>query len=156
MPYTYNYPRPALTVDAVVFRKDGQDLKVALIQRKDPPFKKMWALPGGFVDIDETLAQAVHRELLEETGLKCIHLKQLHTFGAIGRDPRGRTVSVVYYGYVNHDQKLKAGDDAKKAGWFSVHKLPELAFDHQEILELAISRIGISSNPETENTILGP
>jgi len=140
MSYTYDYPRPALTVDAVIFKREGQDLKVLLIQRKYPPFEGQWALPGGFVNMDETLEQAVHRELLEETGLRCIHLEQLHAFGAIGRDPRGRTVSVVYWGFTDHDQKPKAGDDAISAAWFSINKLPPLAFDHNEILNIAIKK----------------
>ena len=141
MPYTYKYPRPALTVDAIIFNKVQVDIKVLLIKRKYFPFEGKWALPGGFVDMDETLEQAIHRELKEETGLKCIKLQQLHTFGAIDRDPRGRTVSVVYWGFAGHNQKIKAGDDAKEAAWFSIHKLPSLAFDHTRILEMALQKV---------------
>ena len=98
MSYTYDYPRPALTVDAVVFRKTTKQLEVLLIQRKHYPFEGMWALPGGFVEMEETVEQAVVRELEEETSLKIEGLKQLHTFSELGRDPRGRTISVTFYG----------------------------------------------------------
>src|SRR5689334_9851507 len=100
MPYTYEYPRPSLTVDAVVFGFDDQDLKVLLIQRGLEPFLGRWALPGGFVRMDESLESSVRRELKEETGLGNIFLEQLYTFGDTGRDPRGRVVSVAYYGLV--------------------------------------------------------
>ena len=105
MPYTYDYPRPALTVDAVVFRKNAKQLEVLLIQRKHYPFKGMWALPGGFVEMDETVETAVVRELEEETNLKLEGLEQLHTFSELGRDPRGRTVSVTFFGERSIDQE---------------------------------------------------
>ena len=101
MPFTYEYPRPALTVDCVVFGLDEQDLKVLLIERDLEPFKGKWALPGGFVRMDEDLEQAARRELREETGLEGVFLEQLYTFGDPGRDPRGRVVSVAYYALVN-------------------------------------------------------
>ncbi len=134
MSFTYKYPRPALTVDAIVFRKTP-DLQVLLIQRLNEPFKEMWAFPGGFVDMDETVEVAVERELEEETALTGIVLKQFQTFSAIDRDPRHRTVSVVFYGFANEKAIPKAGDDAKNVRWFGLDNLPKLAFDHQEILE---------------------
>lgn len=145
MTFTYKYPRPALTVDAVVFLKDALKTEVLLIQRKNPPFQSGWALPGGFVDMDETLETAVHRELLEETGLKNIRLSQLHAFSTPGRDPRGHTISVVFWGVLEVDQIAKAGDDAQNAEWFDLNNLPKLAFDHDEILEMAISTFRNSS-----------
>jgi len=133
MPYCYKYPRPALTVDALVF---SSDKKVLLIQRKNPPFKGLWALPGGFVDMDETPEAAVERELEEETGLKGITLKQFHTYGALNRDPRHRTVSIVFIGEVGGSGNyIPSGmDDAVDAGWFSVDDLPNIAFDHKKII----------------------
>lgn len=141
MPYTYDYPRPALTVDAVVFRQ-GEILEVLLIQRKHYPFEGMWALPGGFVDMDETVEEAVVRELYEETHLKFDQLKQLHTFSALGRDPRGRTVSVTFYGKITiENAEVQGGDDASDAKWFRMSQLPELAFDHIEAIQMAFERL---------------
>ena len=142
MPYTYDYPRLALTVDAVVFRKHEKEFEVLLIQRKHYPFEGMWALPGGFVDMDETVEQAVVRELYEETNLKFDQLEQLHTFSALGRDPRGRTVSVTFFGLI--DQKhtdVRGGDDASDAKWFKMSSVPPLAFDHIEAINMALQRI---------------
>lgn len=136
--YCYEYPRPALTVDSVVFGLDAEDLKVLLVRRRSEPFAGSWALPGGFVDIDEPLETAALRELEEETCVRGVALEQLHTFGAPGRDPRGRTVSVVYVGLVdlaNHPPE--AASDAAEAVWFPVSSLPPLAFDHDQILALA-------------------
>jgi len=142
MPYTYDYPRPALTVDAVVFRKNTEQLEVLLIQRKHYPFEGMWALPGGFVEIEETVETAVVRELEEETNLKVEGLKQLHTFSELGRDPRGRTVSVTFYGITPFETStVKGGDDAADARWFLLKDMPELAFDHIEAVEMALKRI---------------
>lgn len=142
MSFTYKYPRPALTVDCVIFNKPQQDLMVLLIQRKHPPFKGQWAFPGGFVDMDEELEVAAARELMEETGLKPQGLTQLHTYGTIGRDPRGRTVSVVYIGFADaENDQPKAGDDAQNAKWFSLKEIPDLAFDHYEILKHALQKI---------------
>ncbi len=140
MSHTYTYPRPALTVDAVVFRERNDSRELLLIRRGQPPFEGAWALPGGFVDMDETLDEAVHRELKEETAIQQLKLEQLHTFGALDRDPRGRTVSVVYWGWLNENQYAVAGDDASEAQWFSIAKLPHLAFDHQEVIAMAINR----------------
>ncbi|HBG48144.1 MAG TPA: NUDIX hydrolase [Cyanobacteria bacterium UBA9971] len=138
------YKNPALTTDIILFSCDGEkDLKVLLIKRKYEPFKDKWAFPGGFVEYDEELETAAHRELEEETGIKDLCLKQLGTFGRVGRDPRGRTVSVVYYAFVDDASKLnvKAQDDAKDARWFNIKKLPELAFDHAEILDCALANV---------------
>lgn len=142
MPYTYDYPRPALTVDCVVFGLDQEDLKVLLIQRDREPFAGMWALPGGFVDMEETPEEAARRELNEETGLADVYLEQLYTFGDPHRDPRGRTVSVAHYALVNiADHQATAADDARNVAWFPVRKLPALAFDHDKILQMAHERL---------------
>jgi 8-oxo-dGTP diphosphatase len=144
MPYTYDYPRPALTVDCVVFGLDEEDLKVLLIQRELPPFKDRWALPGGFVRIEESVDDAARRELREETGLTLndLYLEQLYTFGDVGRDPRGRVVSVAYYALVNlADHRVQAATDARDAAWFSVSDTPSLAFDHDEVLAAALGRL---------------
>ncbi|MEZ6072052.1 MAG: NUDIX domain-containing protein [Pirellulales bacterium] len=142
MVHTYEFARPALTVDIVVFGLDEEDLKVMLIQRDLAPFDGQWALPGGFVRVEETLDAAARRELVEETGLKDIYLEQLYTFGAVERDPRERVVTVAYYALVNlegHD--VQASTDARNAAWFPVSDLPELAFDHEEILDAAYERL---------------
>jgi 8-oxo-dGTP diphosphatase len=142
MPHTYQYPRAALTVDGVVFGFDGGELKVLLIQRGLEPFKGKWALPGGFVRVDETLDDAARRELVEETGLANVFLEQLYTFGTVKRDPRERVVSVAYYALVKlSDHKAKAATDAAEANWFPVSQLPKLAFDHADIVALALTRL---------------
>lgn len=142
MPYTYQYPRAALTVDCVVFGLDEQELKVMLIQRGLPPFEGKWALPGGFVRVDETLDEAARRELEEETGLRKIFLEQLYTFSEVDRDPRERVVSVAYYALVNlRDHQVQAASDAREAAWFGVHDVPSLAFDHAEILRMSLERL---------------
>ena len=142
MAYSYEYPRPALTVDVVVFALDEEDLKVMLIQRDLEPFAGQWALPGGFVHVQETLDEAARRELEEETGLRNIFLEQLYTFGDMDRDPRERIVTVAYYALVNlegHD--VRAASDARNAAWFAVNDLPKLAFDHEKILAAAYERL---------------
>lgn len=139
--YTYKYPRPALTVDMLVTRVVDSKLEVLLIQRLNPPFKDCWALPGGFVDMDETLEQAAARELVEEAGLKSIELKQVKAYSAIDRDPRGRTVSVLFTGQATPESIIKAGDDAKNAAWFCTNQLPPLAFDHDEIIREVLNLI---------------
>ena len=142
MSYTYEYPRAALTVDCVIFGLDEHELKVMLIQRGLPPFEGKWALPGGFVRLDETLDEAARRELEEETGLRRIFLEQLYTFSQVDRDPRERVVSVAYYALVNlRDHQVRAATDARDAAWFGVHDVPSLAFDHAEILRLALERL---------------
>jgi 8-oxo-dGTP diphosphatase len=138
----YTYARPALTVDIVVFALDDAGLKVMLIQRDLEPFAGRWALPGGFVRVDESLDEAARRELQEETGLRNLYLEQLYTFGDLGRDPRERVVTVAYYALVNiagHD--IRATTDARQARWFAVDQLPRLAFDHARILEAALTRL---------------
>ncbi len=143
MPYTYEYPRPALTVDCVIFGLDeSHKLKVLLIQRAHGPFQGQWALPGGFVDMNEALETAALRELEEETGVKDVFIEQLFTFGAPGRDPRGRVVSVAYYALVNlEEHPVQAASDARRVKWFQTDQLPALAFDHEHILQVAVARL---------------
>lgn len=142
MPHTYKYPRAALTVDCVVFGFDEGELKVLLIQRALDPFKGKWAMPGGFVHVDETLDAAARRELAEEAGLREVFLEQLYTFGAVDRDPRERVVSVAYYALVQlAAHKTKAATDATEARWFPVSQVPKLAFDHAEILATGLARL---------------
>jgi 8-oxo-dGTP diphosphatase len=142
MPYTYEYPRAALTVDCVVFGFDEAELKVLLIQRGLAPFKGKWALPGGFVRVDETIDNAARRELSEETGLENVFLEQLYTFGAVDRDPRERVVSVAYYALVKLAEHPATGaTDASDAAWFPAAKPPALAFDHSDILHAALERL---------------
>jgi 8-oxo-dGTP diphosphatase len=144
MPHTYEYPRPAVTVDCVVFGLDlsAADLKILLIQRSGEPFANHWALPGGFVDMDETLDAAAKRELQEETGLSRLYLEQLYTFGDPGRDPRDRVITVAYYALVKlTDFNPRAASDAKDVAWFAVSDLPPLAFDHDQVIETALTRL---------------
>lgn len=142
MSFTYEYPRPALTVDCVVFGFDEGALKVLLITRDVPPFRGRWALPGGFVNLDENLEEAARRELREETGIDRVFLEQLYTFGAVDRDPRERVVTVAYYALVKlSDHKIVAATDASRAAWFAVDDLPALAFDHAEIVDVALARL---------------
>jgi 8-oxo-dGTP diphosphatase len=132
--YTYQYPRSALTVDAIVLRKEQDKWQLLLIERGIEPFKGKWALPGGFVNMDELLEKACIRELEEETGLKVDQMFQFKTFDAVDRDPRHRTISVVHYTILEDNQEIRAGDDAKKAAWFPLDRLPDLAFDHAKII----------------------
>lgn len=142
MKYSYEYPRAALTVDCVVFGLDEDDLQILLIQRDLPPFEGDWALPGGFVRLEETLDEAALRELSEETGLKNVYLEQLYSFGTVNRDPRERVVTVAYYALVNlSDYRVQAATDARNAAWFAVDDIPSLAFDHDQILEMAHERL---------------
>jgi 8-oxo-dGTP diphosphatase len=142
MPYTYEFPRASLTVDCVIFGLDEGDLKVLLIQRDLEPFKGKWALPGGFVRLNETLDEAALRELQEETGVSNVYLEQLYTFGDIARDPRERVVTVSYYALAKlSDHRIKATTDARDAAWFSVSDMPGLAFDHEKIFETALARL---------------
>jgi 8-oxo-dGTP diphosphatase len=143
MAYTYDYPRPSLTVDCIIFGLDESSrLKVLLIQRANEPFKHHWALPGGFVDENETLEAAALRELKEETGVSDVFIEQLFTFGTPGRDPRGRVVTIAFYALINlGEHKIGADTDAADVKWFPINKLPQLAFDHAEILEMAINRL---------------
>jgi len=141
--YTYDWPRPMVTADAAVFAFFTGKPKVLLVNRGNEPFKGKWALPGGFVDIDEELADAAARELAEETGLTDIAMEQIRTFGRCGRDPRGRQITVVYMAIATKgNTKVQPGDDAAQARWFDIRKLPpDMAFDHDEVLAFAISRL---------------
>ena len=130
--YTYKYPRPALTVDAILISKQNS---VLLIERGGEPFKGKWALPGGFIEMDEPLDTACLRELEEETGIRVGELIQFKAYGAVNRDPRGRTISVIFYAFTEDELAANAGDDAANAKWFPIDQLPELAFDHQLILD---------------------
>lgn len=142
MAFTYEYPRPCLTVDVVVFGIDEGDLKVLLIQRGQAPFEGRWALPGGFVRLDESLDQGAERELREEAGVKVAYLEQLYTFGTVDRDPRDRVVTVAYFALVNlSEHRPQAASDARNAAWFAVADAPTLAFDHDKILEAALARL---------------
>ncbi|TLX74091.1 NUDIX hydrolase [Labilibacter sediminis] len=134
MSFSYEYPRPAVTVDVILITKEVSP-KVLLIQRKFDPYKDNWAFPGGFLDMDEDLHVAAMRELEEETSIKNITLTQFKTYGAVERDPRGRTVSVVYYAFIDEQLKATAMDDAKNAEWFDLKQMPRLAFDHQTIID---------------------
>ena len=142
MSFSYEYARPAITVDCVVFGLDENDLKVLLIQRKLHPFQHGWALPGGFVRIDETLDDAARRELEEEAGVRDVYLEQLYTFGALDRDPRERVVTVAYYALAKlSDHRIRAATDAMGVGWFGLDDLPKLAFDHGDIVQRAHDRL---------------
>ena len=140
--YSYEYPRPAVTVDVVLFTEEAADRKILLIQRRNPPFKDHWALPGGFVEMNESLEESALRELREETGLANLQLTQLGAFGDPDRDPRGRVITVVYYGTIDATQaRVVAGSDAVDARWFSTANLPTLAFDHAEIIAAASTQV---------------
>lgn len=141
--YTYEYPRPSVTVDVVVFGYAGKgSLRVLLIQRGGEPYAGQWALPGGFVEMDEDLETSALRELEEETGVKDLFVEQLFTYGKPDRDPRGRVISVAYFALVNlQDHPPTAASDADQAEWFALDELPELAFDHAEILAMAQDRL---------------
>ena len=142
MAVTYEYRRPALTVDAVVFGLDDEDLKVLLVRRGLEPFRDKWALPGGFVRVEESLEDAVRRELQEEAGISQVFLEQLYTFGDVDRDPRERVVTVAYYALVRlSDHRVKAATDARDAAWFAVSEARGLAFDHDRILAVALERL---------------
>ena len=142
MTFTYPYARAALAVDCVVFGVDEGDLKVLLIQRKLQPFQHAWALPGGFVRMEETLDEAARRELEEEAGVKDVYLEQLYTFGALDRDPRDRVVTVAYFALAKlSDHRIRAATDAMGVGWFPLDDLPKLAFDHAEVVATAHERL---------------
>lgn len=142
MAHTYDYPRPMVTVDTVIFTILDHDLKVLLVRRGVEPFKGAWAIPGGFVAMDESLEAAARRELYEETNVADVYLEQLYTFGDPGRDPRGRVISVAYYALVSAEaRELVARTDSAEVGWFSAYRLPELAFDHPRIVEYALTRL---------------
>ncbi len=139
MSYAYDYPRPAVTVDLIVCALVENERKILLIKRAREPFKDSWAFPGGFVDENEDLIDAAHRELEEETGLLNLELKQLGAFGKPGRDPRGHTISIVFGTEIHGTLPALAGDDAAETQWFSLNSLPPLAFDHDEIISTVLS-----------------
>ena len=142
MSYSYDYPHPAVTTDIVIFTIRQDELKVLLIKRALPPFKGEWALPGGFVNIDEDLDVAARRELEEETGVRDVYLEQLYTFGKPDRDPRERVITVAYYALIPSDRlEIRAASDAEAVGWFAMDEMPDLAFDHGGILETAYERL---------------
>ena len=140
MPYTYKYPRPAVTADCIVITKETEP-KVLLIQRGNEPYKGCWAFPGGFMDMDETTEQCAIRELEEETGLVVSHVQQIGAYSKVDRDPRGRTITVAYLALIDSPVPIKGQDDAASAQWFPLSTLPPLAFDHAEIMRDAVERL---------------
>jgi 8-oxo-dGTP diphosphatase len=142
MPFTYRYPHPAVTTDIVIFTIRQDELKVLLIKRALPPHKNQWALPGGFIKMEEGLEEGARRELEEETGVTGVYLEQLYTFGQPDRDPRERVITVAYYALVPSDElEPKAASDAEGVSWFGMKELPDLAFDHKRILKIAHERL---------------
>ena len=143
MEFTYNYPRPAVTADIIILKTVNQQTSVLLIERKNPPFEGKWALPGGFMEMDETLENTALRELFEETGIKGVELQQFHTFSKVDRDPRHRTITTVFWGNANEKTpEPQAGDDAANVQWFPVQGLPPLAFDHEVVMRLLLTSLG--------------
>lgn len=139
--YKYRFPRPMVTVDALLYTAAAQP-RVLLIKRKNDPFSGYWALPGGFVEIDETMEAAVLRELAEETGVTGVTLEQMHTFSEVERDPRGRSITTVFWGETDESLHDPRGmDDAEEARWWPLEKPPPLAFDHGDILQWAARRL---------------
>ncbi|MBQ2074915.1 MAG: NUDIX hydrolase [Muribaculaceae bacterium] len=134
--YCYKYPHPSVTTDCVIFGFDGTKLRVLLIERGIEPFKGKWALPGGFLRMDEDAETGALRELKEETGLDAAYIKQFHTFTTPNRDPRERVITIAYYALVRL-QEVTGGDDAARAEWYALDKVPALAFDHDQILRMA-------------------
>ncbi|GAB2768748.1 NUDIX domain-containing protein [Salinimicrobium soli] len=130
----------SVTTDCVVFLKNGSKEKVLLVKRKKDPFKGQWAIPGGFLEEDEAMEKGAARELKEETGLEISDLHQLKAFGKVDRDPRGRTISIAFFGVITSEEKVTGNDDAEDAQWFPLDNLPALAFDHDEIIQVAIDR----------------
>lgn len=140
--YTYPYPRPSVTVDIAIFMPKEQEFKLLLVQRAEDPYKRLYALPGGFMEIQETLEEAAIRELQEETGLNIPDLTQVHTFSALDRDPRGRVISTCFAAILEQSAQIniQAGSDAALAGWFSLTELPPLAFDHAQVIQIVVER----------------
>ena len=137
-----DYPRPSVTVDLIILTIAENDLQVLLIRRKQAPFAGRWALPGGFVEMNESLEDAAARELKEEVGVERVYLEQLYTFGEPKRDPRGRVISVAYFALIDAEgQRIVAASDAADAAWHSVFQPPRLAFDHRKVLDYAVSRL---------------
>ncbi len=141
--FSYRYPHPAVTTDVVVFTIRDERLNILLVKRANPPYQGEWALPGGFLDIDEDLDACAARELAEETGISDVYLEQLYTFGATDRDPRERVISVTYYALLPQDASVtpRAASDAADVAWHTLDRLPRLAFDHAEIIAMAHKRL---------------
>jgi len=133
MPFTYDYPRPSVSADIVVYSNESKS--ILLIKRMKDPFAECWALPGGFMDMDESADMAAIRELKEETGLVVDEVKQIGAYSAVDRDPRGRVVTVAFWAEASENAHVAAADDASDAKWFPLNALPELAFDHATIIE---------------------
>jgi 8-oxo-dGTP diphosphatase len=143
MKYCYDYPRPAVTADIIILKLINNQQFVLLIERKHPPFEGMWALPGGFLEMNETLEETAHRELEEETGITGVKLEQFYTFSKVNRDPRHRTITTVFIGFADtNTPDPEAGDDAAKAKWYPLHNLPPLAFDHGMVMEMVKRKLG--------------
>ena len=138
--YTYPFPRPSVTTDCVIFGYDGKNLQLLLVARGIPPFKGMWALPGGYLQMDEDAIDGAKRELFEETGLRDAYIEQFRTFSAVDRDPRGRVITIAHLALVRISE-VKGGDDAAKAQWFPLKDVPQLAFDHDMILREAMKAL---------------
>ena len=138
--YCYKYPHPAVTADCVIFGFDGVDIQLLLIERLIEPFKGKWALPGGFMKMDETIEECARRELKEETNLTATSVEQFHTFTRVDRDERERVITVAHLALVRLSE-VKGGDDAKQAQWFRLNEIPQLAFDHDEIINMAIAEL---------------
>lgn len=137
--YCYDYPRPSVTVDIVLLMDTLPHPQVLLIRRKNSPFKDLWALPGGFLEMDESFQESALRELWEETGISNVHLTQIGAYGEPDRDPRGRVITIAYLGIVKYEQpEAVAGSDASEVAWFSTNDLPQLAFDHKDIIIKAL------------------
>lgn len=140
--YCYEFPRPSVTVDIVLLTDVLPHPQVLLIRRKNPPYRNLWALPGGFLEMDESLEESALRELHEETGISDVQLSQIGAFGKTDRDPRGRVITVAYLGIVKYEQhKAVAGSDASEVAWFSTNDLPQLAFDHKDIIIKALEKV---------------
>ena len=136
--YIYKYPHPAVTTDSVIFGFDGTSINILLIERGIAPYKGTWALPGGFLNLDETVEDGAQRELYEETHVKDVYLEQFHVFSAVNRDPRERVLTVAFFALVSKNgYEVIAGDDAGKAQWYEWNHFPTLAFDHAEIISMA-------------------
>jgi 8-oxo-dGTP diphosphatase len=145
MAFTYDFPRPMVTVDVAVFARTGRRLDVALIQRGHDPFAGQWAFPGGFIEMDENLIDSARRELLEETGIQARWLTPACFAGDPGRDPRGRTVSAVFYTLLPERPEARAGDDAARVEWFPIEKPPQMAFDHGEVFTAVLEQLAKDS-----------
>lgn len=140
--YTYKYPHPSVTTDSVIFGFDGTSINILLIERGIAPYKGAWALPGGFLNMDETVEEGAKRELQEETNIKDVYLEQFHTFSAVDRDPRERVITIAFFALVSKDKfEIIAGDDANKAQWYEWNHLPPLAFDHADVIRMAREKL---------------